>query len=74
MPRVTNATGLDKVMLKIRSTRGLSVRIAEACGVHRSAVYQWTRVPATQMATVAKVMDLEPQQVRPDLFRTGKSR
>lgn len=69
MPRVANAAGLDKIMLEIGSTRGLSVRIAEACGVHRAAVYQWKQVPPHHMATVGRIMRLKPKDIRPDLFR-----
>jgi hypothetical protein len=60
---------MGEILNTIRSTRGLSVRIAEACGVHRCAVYQWKQVPPHHMATVAELMRLKPKDIRPDLFR-----
>jgi hypothetical protein len=74
MPRVDKALGLDSIMFTIRSTRGLSTRIAAACGVHRCAVYQWKQVPPHHMATVAEVLHLKPKDIRPDLFRRPGSR
>jgi DNA-binding transcriptional regulator YdaS (Cro superfamily) len=63
---------LDKLMRTIRATRGLSVRIAAACGVHRSAVYQWTKVPPQHMMAVAEIMGIQIEDVRPDLFRRSR--
>ena len=62
----------DKVVTKIHTTRGLSVRIAEACNLHRSAVYQWRRVPPQWVQVVADIMEMEPEAVRPDIFRPRK--
>ena len=41
----------DKICVRIYATRGLSAKIARALGTHRSAVYQWKRVPAGESAT-----------------------
>lgn len=60
---------LDKVMTKIRSTRGLPVKIAEACDIAREAVYQWDRVPLERVFVVAGVLGMKPEDVRPDFFR-----
>jgi hypothetical protein len=66
--------GLDEVMTKIRSERGLSVRIAEACGVARAAVYQWKRVPVGHVDTVAAVLKMSRKRIRPDIFGPKQGR
>jgi DNA-binding transcriptional regulator YdaS (Cro superfamily) len=64
---------LDKTMKHIRGTRGLSVRIAELCGIARSAVYQWKQVPAERVQEIAMILGKEPEDIRPDIFkRRGK--
>ena len=65
------APKLDRAVTKIRSTRGLSVKVAKACGIERAAVYQWTKVPVERVHTVAKLIGLTPQQIRPDIFKRG---
>lgn len=60
---------LDKVMAYIRNTRGMSVRVAEACGIERAAVYQWTQVPIERVHQVAKVIKMTPEKIRPDIFK-----
>lgn len=59
----------DRAVAKIRGTRGLPVRVAEACGIERSAVYQWEQVPIKQVHTVSKLLEMTPEQIRPDIFR-----
>lgn len=60
---------MDKVVAYIRSVRGMPTRIAKACGIERSAVYQWTHVPVERVHTVAKVIKMTPEQIRPDIFK-----
>jgi hypothetical protein len=64
----------DKVCAEIFATRGLAVRIAKACGLHRVSVYGWRQVPPRHVQAVAKVMDRRPEDVRPDIFKTKKRR
>ena len=59
-------------MVRIRSERGLSVKIAKACGIERAAVYQWKRVPVERVHEVAAVIGQTPEQIRPDIFRRRK--
>jgi hypothetical protein len=61
--------GLDKVMSMIRNKRGMSMRVAEACGIQRAAVYQWKQVPLNRIHIVAEVLGLKPEQIRPDFFQ-----
>jgi hypothetical protein len=62
---------MDKAIQKIRNTRGLSVKVAQACGggITRMAVYQWTRVPIERVHDVAEVIGMTPEQIRPDIFK-----
>jgi len=57
----------EQVVDYIRSQRGLCVRVAKACRIHRAAVYQWDVVPSIRVSVVAKLIGLTPKQVRPDL-------
>ena len=59
----------DPIIARIRGIRGLSAAIARACGTHRSAVYQWRRVPPARVLVVAQIMKLKPEAIRPDIFR-----
>jgi hypothetical protein len=61
--------GSDQIMRSIRRTRGQAVRIAEACGINKTAVYQWKRVPPERVPTVSTIIGLPPEQIRPDVFR-----
>jgi hypothetical protein len=54
---------------KIRSTRGMAVSIAAACEITPSAVYRWRRVPHEHVHTVAPLLSLPPEMIRPDIFR-----
>ena len=62
----------DKIVARIYATRGLSAEIARACGISRQAINQWKRVPPQQVLTVATIMGLTPEQIRPDVFRPKK--
>lgn len=64
----------DKTIERIRSERGLAVRVAEACGIDRAAVYQWQRVPIARVHDVAELLRLQPEQIRPDIFRKARHR
>jgi hypothetical protein len=63
----------DKVIIKIRSVRGLAVRVAEACDVTRMAVYQWQQVPIERVHVVASLIGMAPEEIRPDIFRPARS-
>lgn len=62
----------DPTIRKMRSTRGLSAKVADACGIHRAAVYQWRRVPIERVHEVADVLNIKPEDIRPDVFRPRK--
>jgi hypothetical protein len=54
---------------KILDTWGLRAQIADACGIRHQAISQWKRVPPHWVHVVAKVLDMTPEQIRPDIFR-----
>jgi hypothetical protein len=49
MPKAT-----DKAIAKIHSQRGLTIKVGDACGIHRVAVYQWKRVPVERVHDVLR--------------------
>lgn len=59
---------LDPIMTKIHSKRGLMTKIARACGINRTAVYQWEQVPLERIAVVAEITGIDPEKIRPDFF------
>ena len=64
----------DKICARIHATRGLSSAIARACGIRRQAVHNWRRVPPKRVLTVANLIGLTPEQIRPDVFKPKKAR
>jgi DNA-binding transcriptional regulator YdaS (Cro superfamily) len=64
----------DPAIEKIRAERGLATRIAEACGIDRAAVYQWKRVPPGRVHTVAPIIKMKPEEIRPDVFPPKRPR
>jgi transcriptional regulator with XRE-family HTH domain len=74
MPTRYTQEGMDRVMRQIRKTRGLSVKVAQACGVSRAAVYQWRRVPPAWVQTVAPIVGLTPEEIRPDIFKPRRAK
>lgn len=63
---------VDAVVSRIRGERGLSVKVAAACGVARQAVYQWKRVPPEHVQAVSGVINEPPETIRPDIFKGAK--
>jgi lambda repressor-like predicted transcriptional regulator len=59
----------DKIIQQILAERGMAVRVAKACGIDRAAVYQWQRVPVARVHEVAELLDMSPEEIRPDIFR-----
>ena len=59
---------MDRTIRLMRATRGLPAAIARECGIHRAAVYQWRQVPARHAHKVARLLNVDVGQVRPDIF------
>jgi hypothetical protein len=72
MGRPVVQTEPDAVVKKILTTWGLRSQIADACGIRAQGVSTWKRVPPHWVHTVAEVMKMTPEQIRPDIFRTKK--
>jgi len=64
----------DRIMRRIYAERGLGTRIAAELGVTYQAVQQWKRVPPEHVMSVAAILDLKPEDIRPDIFRPRKRR
>jgi hypothetical protein len=58
----------DEIIHYLRFKRGLRAKVARACGIRRAAVYQWNRVPPRHAHTVAQLLGVEVENVRPDIF------
>lgn len=73
MPR---AKGIkpDRIIGIIRSEYGMKSRVAEACGLTRAAMTGWVRVPAVHVKTVAKLLGIAPEVIRPDIFADREPR
>ena len=61
----------DHVMRQIFAD-GLAKAIADKVGVRYQAVQQWKRVPAAHVLTLAPLLQMEPEDIRPDVFRPIK--
>jgi pyruvate kinase len=58
----------DPVIGKIKQDRGFGAWLAAKLKISNSAVYQWTKVPPKRVYRVAKLLDLHPHTIRPDIF------
>jgi len=52
------------VIIAAGGVRAISKRL----NLSRQAVYQWSEVPLKHAASVAKLCNMDPREVRPDLF------
>lgn len=48
--------------------KGSPSAIARACGITQPSVSNWKQVPAERVMTVARLLNVEPSDLRPDLF------
>jgi hypothetical protein len=60
----------EDIISVVRSTRGLPAKVARACKVSRPAVYQWKQVPVRHIHKIARLLNVDAEQVRPDIFNT----
>jgi hypothetical protein len=47
----------------------LAVRIAEALGIDKQAVYKSKRVPPLRVLTVSEIIGMPPEEIRSDIFK-----
>ena len=66
----------DAILEDLLARRGMVTRIATALGISPAAVSQWQHIPAERVGDLARLLDLPPHQLRPDLHRPpeGKPR
>ena len=62
----------DRIMRRIYAKRGLATQLAGELGVTYQAVQQWKRVPPEHVQSVAEMLDMKPEDIRPDIFRPRK--
>lgn len=58
----------DPVLDMVRNVRGTAPRIAAACSIDRSAVWNWKRVPAQHVLTVEELLEIPRHHIRPDIY------
>jgi DNA-binding transcriptional regulator YdaS (Cro superfamily) len=61
------ASRMDAALEKIRSGR-IATEIAKKIGITQQAVQKWRRVPATRVLAVAPILEMTPEEIRPDVF------
>ena len=57
----------DQALEDILARRGAVTRIATGLGISPAAVSQWQRIPAERVGELARLLDLPPHRLRPDL-------
>jgi len=62
----------DRIMRRIYSERGLATDIARKLGLTYQAVQQWKRVPPEHVMSVSAILDIKPEDIRPDIFKPKK--
>jgi Bacterial toxin YdaS len=58
----------DAIMRSIFAKDGFATEIAKHLGVTHQNVSAWNRVPAHHVLEVAEMLDMTPEQIRPDVF------
>jgi len=64
----------DAIMQEVYSQRGLASRVAEHLGLSNQVVSAWKRVPAHHVLRIATLLELSPEQIRPDIFGEKRRR
>ena len=59
----------DKIMRKVFAEPGFAMVIAKRLGVSHQNVSQWNKVPAHHVIDIAPILDMTPEQIRPDVFK-----
>jgi DNA-binding transcriptional regulator YdaS (Cro superfamily) len=65
-------THRDEVMQMIYSRAGFAAAVAKHLGVSPQTISAWRRVPAHHVLDLAPLLEMTPEQIRPDVF--GKRR
>ena len=64
----------DVVMRKVFAEPGFAMRIAEHLGLTHQNISAWKRVPPHHVMKVAPLLELTPEEIRPDNFGDKRRR
>jgi hypothetical protein len=64
----------DPIMRMIFSKPGFASVIARHLGVTPQNVASWNSVPPHHVRKIAPLIEMKPQQIRPDIFGSGRKR
>lgn len=56
------------IVAKAAERVGGVVKLAETLGIKHPSFYSWDRVPAGRALDIARLADVHPSEVRPDLY------
>ena len=62
----------DHVMRLIFAKPGFASVIARHLGVSHQNVAAWNKVPAHHVLNIAPLIEMDPQEIRPDIFGESK--
>ncbi len=62
-----------KILADLKKDHGL-LSIANTANVSKQAVSKWKTVPIARLRLIAKLADLEPRQIRPDIYDLVESK
>ncbi len=62
----------NPVLVAIRTQRGLATKLAEVCGINRTAVWNWKGVPPKHAVKVARALKMPVHMVCPTVFPAPK--
>lgn len=72
MKRPDRSQHRDEIMQMIYARAGYAAAVAKHVGVSPQTISAWRRVPAHHVLDIAPLLELTPEEIRPDVF--GKRR
>jgi DNA-binding transcriptional regulator YdaS (Cro superfamily) len=59
---------MEHLSIWMKGGRGRLTKVAAACGISHSAVWQWKRIPSDRVLVVERVTGIPRTLLRPDLY------
>jgi DNA-binding transcriptional regulator YdaS (Cro superfamily) len=59
---------MEHLSIWMKGGRGRLTKVALACGISHSAVWQWDRVPSDRVLAVERLTGIPRTLLRPDLY------
>lgn len=56
------------IVAKAAEKAGGLVKLAEALGIKHQSFYSWDRVPAGRALEIARIAEVDPSIIRPDIY------